>query len=91
MLVKLIQIVRDANGHSRLSEIFINSSHIISVSEDPATGQNILGETRNLGLTDTVQFSKVIISEGNRTRALTIIGTPTEIQGKIRKKQILRG
>jgi len=92
MLVKLTEIRRGLRGGTAvLNEIYINSTHIISVSEDAHANQNLVNEVARLGLIEGVKFSKVILSEGNQTRTLTVVGTPAEIHGKVRKKQILRG
>lgn len=92
MLVKLIEVKREMRGGTTsLDEVYINTSHIISVSEDTQANQSLVNEANNLGLIEGVRFSKIILSEGNQTRALTVVGTPSEIHGKVRKKQILRG
>ena len=91
MLVKLIEIKRDVGGESFLNEIYVNSTHIISVSETHATRESMIKESKELGLVDNITFSDVVVSEGNRTRALTVVGSPTDIHNKIRKRQILRG
>jgi hypothetical protein len=92
MLVKLIEVQRGMRGGTAsLNEIYINSTHIISVSEDLISNENLIKETRALGLQENIRFSKVVISEGNHTRILTVVGTPSEVHGKIKKRQILRG
>ena len=92
MLVKLIEIKRGTRSSSTfLNEIYINSSHIVSVSEDPTAHEGLIKETKKLGLVDNVRFSKIILLEGNSTRALTVVGAPSEIHNKIKKRQILRG
>ena len=92
MLVKLIEIKRGMRGGTAvLNEIYINSSHIISVSEDANANQNLVNEVKHLGLVEGVKFSKIVLSEGSQTRALTVVGTPSEIHGKVRKRQVLRG
>ena len=92
MLIKLVEVQRSIRGGTAsLNEIYVNSAHIISVSEDRSASERLINETQNLGLVEGVRFSKVIISEGNQTRSLTIVGTPSEVHNKIRKKQVLRG
>ncbi len=91
MLVKLVEI-RDLSGPSQpsISEIYINPSHIISVTEVVPL-DNSLTEAKKLGLVDGVRFSKIVLSEGSNVRTLTVIGAPYEVQSKVKKKQILRG
>tara|TARA_R110001583_G_scaffold23235_1_gene86085 strand:+ start:13191 stop:13469 length:279 start_codon:yes stop_codon:yes gene_type:complete len=92
MLIKLVEVKRGMRGGTAsLNEIYINSSHIISVSEDFITGETLVNEAKNLGLVENVRFSKVVLSEGNQTRILTVVGTPSEVHNKVRKRQILRG
>ena len=88
MLVKLIEVTRDIGGTNRLKEVYVNSSHIISVSDDNSVPPLI---KENLGLSEAVHFSVVVVSEGSKARNLTVIGSPFEINNKIKKRQILRG
>jgi len=92
MLIKLVEVKREMRGGTAtLSEIYVNSSHIISVSEDVMTGENLVNEVKRLGLMENVRFSKVVMSEGNQTRVLTVVGTPSEVHHKVKKRQVLRG
>jgi|9_EtaG_2_1085328.scaffolds.fasta_scaffold08991_5 O-phosphoseryl-tRNA(Cys) synthetase len=92
MLIKLVEVKRGMRGGSAfLNEIYINSSHIISVSEDSNANQSLINEIRDLGLVEGIRFSKVVLSEGHQTRSVTIVGTPSEIYNKMKNKQILRG
>ena len=88
MLIKLIEVKKEAEGIAHLSEIFVNSTHIISVSEESFAHELI---KENLGLADNVVFSSVLLSEGYRTRKVTVVGTPAEINTKVKRKQVLRG
>lgn len=88
MLVKLVEVIRGPTGLASLNEIFVNSSHIISISEDTEPRPLI---KENLGLNNDVRFSSLILSEGYRTRKVTVIGTPSEINSKVKRKQVLRG
>ena len=88
MLVKLIEVTRDTSGVDRLNEVFINPAHIISVNED--TGSHPLLK-ENLGLSEDVRFSSLLLSEGNGARRMRVVGTPSEISNKVKKRQVLRG
>ena len=88
MLVKLIEVTKDIGGVNRLREVYVNSSHIISVSEDTSSEPLI---KESLGLSENVRFSFVLVSEGNKSRRLTVVGTPSEINNKVKKRQVLRG
>ena len=93
MLVRLIQIKKAVQDFdtTTLSEIYINSSHIISVTDDHHANQVLVNEAIQLGLFEGVQFSNVLLSEGGSTRTITVVGAPSDVYGKIKKKQILRG
>ena len=92
MLVKLIEVKRGMRGGTAyLNEIYINSNHIISVSEDSSASQNLINEVTQLGLVEGVKFSKVVLAEGNQTRTLTIVGAPSEVHVKVKKRQVLKG
>jgi O-phosphoseryl-tRNA(Cys) synthetase len=92
MLVKLIEVKRGMRGGTAyLNEIYVNSNHIISVSDDSSANQNLVNEAKQLGLVEGVKFSKISIAEGNQTRTLTVVGTPSEIYSKVKKRQMLRG
>ena len=91
-MVKLIEIKKSMRGGTAsLSELYVNPSHIISVSEDLIASETLIHEAKGLGLVEGVKFSKVVISEGNYPKTLTIVGSPSEIYDKIRKRQVLRG
>ena len=92
MLVKLIEVKRGMRGGTAtLNEIYINSAHIVSVSEDFVAGESLISEAKQLGLVEGVRFSKVTISEGSQIRSLTVVGTPSDVYNKVKKRQILRG
>jgi len=92
MLVKLIEVRREMKGGvPSLNVIYINSSHIISVTEDLIARESLIKETKQLGLIEGVRFSKVTISEGSQTKTLVVVGTPAEVHGKVKKRQVLRG
>ena len=73
------------------NEIYVNSTHIVSVSEDFVAGESLVNEAKQLGLVEGVKFSKVVITEGNQIRTLTVVGTPSDVYGKVKKRQVLRG
>ena len=92
MLVKLIEVQGGIRGGpASLSEIYVNSSHIVSVTSDRLANETLINEAKNLGLIDGVKFSKVVLAEGSGSRTLTFVGTPSEVYSKIKKRQVLRG
>ena len=92
MLVRLVEVERGMRGGSaRLKEVYLNPQHIISVTDDLVSNENLMTEVVNLGLAPEAMFSKVTIQEGNMPRSLTIVGSPAEVYHKIRKRQVLKG
>ena len=69
MLIKLIEIHNTSGGSKSVRELYINSSNIVSVTEE--THSAILEEAKLLGFSDVAHFSSVIIQEGNRTKTIT--------------------
>tara|TARA_R110002073_G_scaffold159030_2_gene314280 strand:+ start:140 stop:418 length:279 start_codon:yes stop_codon:yes gene_type:complete len=92
MLIKLIEVKKELRGgRPSLSEIYINCSHIVSVTEDNMANETLVNEVKNLGLIEGISFSKIIVTEGSRSKSLTVVGAPSEVYSKIRKRQILKG
>ena len=92
MLVRLTEVLTGLRGGpASLSEIYVNSSHIVSVAEDVRAMETLISETKRLGLVENTRFSKIVVTEGSRSRTLTVVGSPHEVYGKIKRKQILRG
>ena len=92
MLIRLIELERGMRGGTgRLREIYINTQHIISVSEDQQMSESLINEIKQLGLSEGAMFSKVIVQEGNLPKTMTVVGSPTEIYRKIKKRQLLKG
>ena len=92
MLIKLFEIERGLRGGTAtIREIYLNPSHIISVSDDRIANQSLLSEASHLGLDSETAFSKIIIQDGSVPRSMTVVGTPSSIYKTIKSKQVLRG
>jgi hypothetical protein len=78
-------------GTALTREVYLNPSHIISVSEDAAANESLLKEMTRLGLPQNTSFSKITLHEGGSSKTITVVGTPTEVYHKIKQKQILKG
>ena len=90
MLVKLIEVQRGMRGGTAsLREVYLNPQHIISVVEDPVI--TLIAETVRLGLVEGTVFSKITIQEGSTSKSVIVVGQPSEIYNKIKRKQVLRG
>ena len=44
-----------------MNEIYVNSSHIISVTYDQVANESMINERKSLGLLNNVRFSKLFI------------------------------
>ena len=92
MLIKLTELQKGIpSGNLSLNEIYVNSDHIISVSDDLNTNQSMISEGKSLGLGPLTKFSRLVISEGNATRVLVVVGSPADVHNKVKKRQVLRG
>ena len=90
MLVKLIEVQRGMRGGTAsLREVYLNPQHIISVVEDPVVV--LIAEIVRLGLIEGTVFSKITMQEGSSSKSVTVVGQPSEIYNKIKKRQVLRG
>lgn len=89
MLIKLIE-VHNTFGAASVRELYINSSNIVSITEEAHSG--IIEEAKSLGFSDATKFSSIIVQEGNRTRTVTVAHSPHEIYKKIDpSKTLLKG
>lgn len=94
MLVKFTMVEKTPFSGDKtttgLRDIYVNSRHIVSVTLDSMRHVSITENiTQQLGVAP--QFSELVVSEGNITKKITVIGSPTEIYQKIKRKQILKG
>tara|TARA_R110000824_G_scaffold45909_2_gene132440 strand:- start:1348 stop:1617 length:270 start_codon:yes stop_codon:yes gene_type:complete len=89
MLIKLIEVYNSL-GVPRVRELYLNSSNIVSVSEE--THSDLLQEAQSLGFSAVTQFSSIVVQEGGRTKTITVAHSPQEIHKKIDpSKTLLKG
>ena len=92
MLVRLLQIERSMRGGTAIArEVYLNPSHIISVSADVVANESLIKEATTLGLPANTSFSKITLHEGSSSKLITVVGSPTEVYRQIKQKQILKG
>lgn len=92
MLVKLLEIQRGMRGGmAAAQEVYLNPSHIISVTSDSAANESLLRESEHLGLPSGTSFSRITLQEGNSPRIIVVVGSPSEVYQKIKTKQVLKG
>ena len=90
MLVKFFEVFKKPDGQINLREIYLNTNNIVSVREE--FSQQILDETKRLGLMEESKFSRLSVSEGASTSVVTVVGCPQNIYSKVRRqKKVLKG
>ncbi len=93
MFIKLNRINKYPDGDFYLSEVRINVSHILFISENRDLKQKLTEGSINIGLNPLVKFSDISLTAPVGRQTITVIGDPEIIEGKINKsnKQLLRG
>tara|TARA_R100000808_G_C2102187_1_gene118907 strand:- start:457 stop:738 length:282 start_codon:yes stop_codon:yes gene_type:complete len=93
MFIKLNRI-RNSEAGWYLSEIRLNVSHILFISEDTEIARMLKEGKIDIGLSKSHRFSKIKLSTNNTGYdVITVVGAPELIEGKIYtgSKQLLRG
>ena len=88
MLVKLVELHKPQGDRVHLDEIYVSSSAVTTIRAE--NNSMMLEEAQQLGINQSVGFSRITISEGGMTRTAIVVGTPAEIQAKLNKKMLLR-
>ena len=93
MFVKLHKINSGHSGEYYLSEVRINSSHIVFITENSEMRALMKEGKINLSLNEMAHFSDILISSKNGSSKITVVGDPEFIESKINtsRKQLLRG
>ena len=93
MFVKLFKLNQRKGNDYYLSEILVNTSQIVYMSEDH-TAVSLMREGKiNLELHDAATFTKLRVKVSNSIEEITVVGAPSIIEHKIfnkSKKQLLR-
>ena len=85
MLIKLKTLVVENHGYKRQTiskEVYVNTSHIVSISDYDAIEEFLLRENLNQA---GDKFCLVKISEGNGTKEYITFGTSHSLYGHIRE------
>ena len=86
-MVELIQIKKLGEESFRLSAIYINPQHIVSLSEDGMYRDYLTEGKIKIGLNKATVFTKVKLHEGDKTSDVVVVGEPNEIQSKLFKSK----
>ena len=91
MLIQLHEIITRGDDYG-LSVVYVNPRHIISLRENAQMRQNLIENRIKLGLNHHVEFTEITLSEGMKTKSITVIGSPSEVQSKFFSvKKLLKG
>ena len=96
LLIKLIKITEQSSNKYVIEEVYLNPSHIVFLEEDKSIKNKLVEGKIKLGLDERTEFTKVILNSDGISRKMTLVGSPSVIEGKIfskskQQKQILRG
>ena len=91
MLVELIKINKIAPRDWTVEKVYINPRYIISLSEEREYKRFLIEGKMNIDINRHAEFTKIKCLESAHIKEIVVIGSPTEIQSKLHKKQILRG
>ena len=93
-MIKLVQIKKNSYGQYNLTQVYVNPSHIIFMTENSEL-KSLLKEGKiDLKLEKSLSFTKIKINENNSTIEINVVGTPESIEDKMFNKsarRILRG
>tara|TARA_R110002110_G_C13367977_1_gene710042 strand:- start:43 stop:327 length:285 start_codon:yes stop_codon:yes gene_type:complete len=94
MLIELTEIKYNYQNKYRLSSIFINPLHIVSLTEDMKMKKNLSEGKIDLDLSDHAEFTKITLNESRTFNEMVVVGSPHSIHEKIydsKKRMLLRG
>ena len=93
-MIKLVQIKKNSYGQYNLTQVYVNPSHIIFMTENSEL-RSLLKEGKiDLKLEKSLSFTKIKINENNSTIEINVVGTPESIEDKMfnnSTRRILRG
>jgi len=93
MLIELIEIKFSYENKYKLSTVFINPLHIVSMSEDNKTRRDLIEGRINLDISESATFTKIILNESRSFNEMVVVGPPQEVYQKVynsKKKMLLR-
>ena len=93
MFIKLNKISRHTDGSFYLSEVRINASHILFISENQEMHKSLREGKIQIGLSSMARFSDISLASASGKETITVVGPPDVVESKINisNKQLLRG
>jgi len=95
-LIKLTELTPKSNysheaaGYT-LREIYINPDHVVCIREEHEFRRKLMEGRLPKGLDKRQEFSRVTLSSNSLNGSMVVIGSPTLIEGKLERKQLLKG
>ncbi len=86
-MIELIQIKKLDEESFRLSTIYLNPQHIVSLSEDRLFRSYLAEGKMDIGLNRATVFTKIKLHEGNKTSDVIVVGEPSSVQSKLFKSK----
>lgn len=102
-MVKMVEIYQDSGVSSYtenapprknyfLREIYINMKQVLSFREDSLTATKMMNGLLQLDLDPRQRFTKIKLADGNLSRSLIVVGSPSMVAEKLNDdKGILLG
>jgi len=93
MFIKLNRINKNLDDSYYLSEVRVNVSHILFISENKEMRTSLLEGRIMMDLNTMARFTDISLSGPAGRQTITVIGEPEVIESKIvsSNKQLLRG
>ena len=94
MFIKLNKISERPDGQKYLVEVRLNTTHILSISENIQMSQDLTECKILKGISPLAKFSDISLMTIQGSETITVIGEPEIIESKIvlsNKRQLLRG
>ena len=91
-MIELIPIFQ-ANQNWYLNKVFINSNHVVTISEAPDYNKLLKEGKIDLAFDNSISFSKVKMNPITGYDEFIVVGSPRTIMEKVNKttKQLLKG
>jgi len=93
MFVKLYKVQSTDEGKFYLSEVRLNISHILFISENADLNRRHANGEIDTGLSPMAKFSDILVATRTSSEKITVVGEPELIETKINtsNKQLLKG
>ena len=92
MLTKLTEVSQEEHHGYRLREVYINPASVSMITANPEMQKSLKEGLLPQGVDPRVEFSKLVIDNGNTSAHITVVGAPQVVESKLRNtRQLLKG